>query len=121
MGHFAKVNKDNIVTQVIVTEWDFLDANPQLLQEGEKWVRTSYNTQGGVHLIGDNIPLRKNYAGIGFTYDEQKNAFIPPKPYNSWVLNEETCLWEAPVPFPQDTTETLVWDENTLNWVPMTY
>lgn len=121
MGHFAKVNKDNIVKEVIVAEWAFLDENPQLLQEGERWIRTSYNTYGGEHTLGNNTPLRKNYAGIGFTYDEQRNAFIPPKPYDSWLLNEDTCLWEAPVPYPQDSNEMLVWDEGTLNWVSIQF
>lgn len=115
MGHFAKVNQNNIVNELIVAEWDFLDANPQLLQEGERWIRTSYNTYGGTHILGNNIPLRKNYAGIGFTYDEQRNAFIPPKPYDSWVLNEETCLWVAPVSYPS-IGEFYVWDEEQLSW-----
>lgn len=116
MGHFAKINKENIVTEVILAEWDFLDANPQLLQDGEKWVRTSYNTYGGQHLTNDNIALRKNYAGIGFTYDEKRDAFIPPKPFNSWVLNENTCLWEAPFKMPEDGN-SYDWNEQIWSWV----
>jgi hypothetical protein len=90
MAHYAKV-QDGIVTQVIVAEpafFDtFVDSSP-----GE-WLQTSYNTQGGVHLNG-GAPLRKNYAGIGFTYDRVRDAFIPPKPEGGWTLNEDTCLWE---------------------------
>lgn len=88
MSHFAKI-ENNIVTQVIVAEEDFI-----LLLEG-KWIQTSYNTRGGKHP--ENKPLRKNYAGIGYIYDESRDAFIPPKPNDSWILNEETCLWELPV------------------------
>jgi len=116
MGHFAKVSANNVVNDVIKAEYDFIDNNPQLLQEGERWIRTSYNTQGGVHIIGDNIPLRKNYAGYGYTYDEIRDAFIPPKPYDSWVLNEETCLWEAPVAYPQDG-KLYKWEESVQSWV----
>lgn len=94
MGHFAKINSENVVTEVIVAEWDFLDANPQLLNEGERWIRTSYNTVGGVHILGNNIPLRKNYAGIGYKYDEYLDAFIAPKPEGDFVFNTETCTWE---------------------------
>jgi hypothetical protein len=110
MSHFAKVNT-GVVTQVIVAEADFfnsfVDSSP-----GE-WIQTSYNTQGGVHLLG-GIPLRKNYAGVGFTYDREKDAFIAPKPFNSWILNEDTCLWNAPIPMPEDGN--YVWDEPTLSW-----
>ena len=116
MGHFAKVDKDNYVKEVIVAEWDFLDEYPQLLNEGESWIRTSYNTIGGVHVLGNNIPLRKNYAGIGYFYDKSRDAFIPPKPFESWVLNEETCLWEAPIPMPTDGQ--YYWDESSLSWLP---
>ena len=78
------------------------------------WKKTSYNTVGGVHLLG-GTPFRKNYAGIGFTYDSQRDAFIPPKPYNSWILNEQTCTWEAPVAYPTDG-QRYSWNEETLNW-----
>ena len=112
MAHFAKV-VDGKVTQVIVAEPEFfetfVDTSP-----GE-WIQTSYNTQGGVHTQG-GTPLRKNYAGIGFTYDRQKDAFIPPQPYASWVLDEETCLWNAPVAHPNDG-KAYKWDEATTSWV----
>ena len=112
MGHFAKVN-NGIVEQVIVAEPEFfttfVDSSP-----GE-WIQTSYNTSGGVHKNG-GTPLRKNFAGIGFTYDRTKDAFIPPKPFNSWLLNETTCLWEAPTPMPQDD-KVYNWDEATTSWV----
>ena len=78
------------------------------------WKQTSYNTKGGVHLSG-GTPLRKNHAGIGFTYDEDRDAFIPPKPFNSWVLNEDTCNWEAPIAYPQDGNKYR-WKEQTLSW-----
>jgi hypothetical protein len=112
MAHFAKVN-NGIVEQVIVAEPEFfttfVDSSP-----GE-WIQTSYNTSGGVHKLG-GTPLRKNFAGIGFTYDRTKDAFIPPKPFNSWLLNETTCLWEAPTPMPQDD-KSYRWDEPTTSWV----
>ena len=111
MGHFAKV-VDGKVTQVIVAEPEFfttfVDSNP-----GE-WIQTSYNTQGGVHQLG-GTPLRKNYAGIDYTYDRIRDAFIPPQPYPSWILNEDTCLWSSPIPRPDDG-KLYVWNEETLNW-----
>jgi len=108
MAHYAKVT-NGIVTEVNVAEEGFFDNSP------DTWIQTSYNTFGGTHLLG-GTPLRKNYAGIGYTYDEQRDAFIPPKPYNSWVLNEETCQWGAPVPRPEDD-KRYKWDESTQNWV----
>ena len=91
MGHFAKI-VNGVVTQVIVAEPEFfetfIDSSP-----GE-WIQTSYNTHGGQHPEGR--PLRKNFAGVGFTYDKDRDAFIPPKEDDSWVLNEETCQWEEP-------------------------
>lgn len=111
MGHFAKVN-NGIVEQVIVAEPEFfenfIDTSP-----GE-WVQTSYNTHGGVHSDG-GTPLRKNYAGVGYTYDHARDAFIPPKPYASWTLNEETCLWDAPVAMPTDG-KPYQWNEATQAW-----
>ena len=111
MAHFAKV-VDGKVTQVIVAEPEFFDTFVDSTP-GE-WIQTSYNTRGGEHTQG-GTPLRKNYAGIGFTYDEQRDAFIPPKPYASWSLNEETCLWEAPVAYPNDGKK-YVWNETNKNW-----
>ena len=111
MSHFAKVT-DGIVTQVIVAEPEFfttfVDSSP-----GE-WVQTSYNTRAGQHPEGR--PLRKNYAGIGYTYDPARDAFIPPKPFPSWVLNEETCLWESPTPYPQDG-KAYIWEEESKTWI----
>ena len=78
------------------------------------WKQTSYNTVGGVHNKG-GIPFRKNHAGIGYTYDEDRDAFIPPKPFNSWILNEQTCLWESPIPMPQDNNK-YNWNEINQNW-----
>jgi hypothetical protein len=113
MSHFAKV-EDGIVTQVIVIEQDVLNTghwgDPSL------WVQTSYNTQGGQHRLG-GTPLRKNYAGMGYTYDAGRDAFIPPKPFDSWVLNEETCLWNAPIAMPVEDGKRYVWDETTVNWI----
>ena len=112
MAHFAKVN-NGIVEQVIVAEPEFFDTFVD--SSPGQWIQTSYNTRGGVHTLG-GTPLRKNYAGIGFTYDATKDAFIPPKPYASWTLNEDSCLWEAPVAYPDDG-EIYVWDETTTAWV----
>ena len=112
MAHFAKVN-NGIVEQVIVAEPEFfttfVDSSP-----GE-WIQTSYNTYGGIHKNG-GTPLRKNYAGIGFTYNRTNDAFIPPKPFNSWVLDEQTCLWNAPVSYPTDDKH-YSWDEATTSWI----
>lgn len=107
MAHFAKI-KDDIVEQVIVAEADFIAG-----LDGE-WIQTSYNTRGGQHPEGR--PLRKNYAGVGYTYDRVRDAFIPPQPFASWSLNENTCLWEAPVPYPDDG-KIYHWDEETTSWV----
>lgn len=115
MSHWAKV-ENGIVVQVNVVEDDFIQANPD--RYTGLWVKTSYNTYGGVHKLG-GTPLRKNYAGIGYTYDEQRDAFIPPKPFESWTLNEETCLWESPIPYPQDD-KTYIWDEEQQNWKEVT-
>jgi hypothetical protein len=115
MAHFAKV-QNGLVTQVIVAEPEFfetfVDTSP-----GE-WVQTSYNTHGGQHTLG-GTPLRKNYAGIGYTYDKVRDAFIPPKPYQSWILDEDTCLWNAPVAYPTDSLP-YKWDELTLSWIEIT-
>jgi hypothetical protein len=109
MSHFAKV-ENGTVTQVIVAEQDVIDSGIF----GHGWVQTSYNTHGGQHPEGR--PLRKNYAGIGYTYDEQRDAFIPPQPYPSWTLVEDTCQWTAPVLYPADG-KMYNWDEATLSWI----
>jgi hypothetical protein len=115
MAHFAKV-VDGKVSQVIVAEKEFFDTFVDS-SPGE-WIQTSYNTHGGVHATG-GTPLRKNYAGIGFTYDRTKDAFIPPQPFASWVLDENTCLWNAPVAIPTDG-KIYNWDEATTSWVEVT-
>tara|TARA_S200002703_G_scaffold3696_1_gene5215 strand:- start:1343 stop:1714 length:372 start_codon:yes stop_codon:yes gene_type:complete len=118
MAHYAFLNMQNIVTEVIVgkdetdgpTNWEIHYGN---FRE-QVCKRTSYNTRGGVHANG-GTPFRKNYAGIGYTYDETRDAFIPPQPYDSWTLNETSCLWEAPVSYPTDG-EQYEWNEETTTW-----
>lgn len=111
MAHYAKV-EGNLVTQVVVVAEDYLDefvaANPG------RWLKTSYNTYAGKHALG-GVPLRKNYAGLGYTYDEIRDAFIPPMVFASWVLNEETCQWEPPAPYPSDGL-TYAWNESIRGW-----
>lgn len=111
MSHFAQIDENNIVLQVIVAEQDFIDSG--VVGDPSRWIQTSYNTYAGQHPEGR--PLRKNYAGIGYSYDPTRDAFIPPKPFNSWILNEETCLWEPPIPSPTDNN-LYMWDENLQNW-----
>lgn len=111
MGHFAKV-VSGTVTQVIVAEPEFFDTFVDS-SPGE-WIQTSYNTYGGEHRLG-GTPLRKNYAGIGYTYDQTRDAFIPPKPFPSWTLDEETCLWNPPVALPNDGKH-YTWNESTQQW-----
>jgi hypothetical protein len=122
MAHFAKLGVGNIIEQVIVisndiatTEQAGVDFINKLYNTRDVWKQTSYNTLAGVHLLG-GTPFRKNYAGIGFQYDQQRDAFIPPKPnFPSWTLNEDTCQWEAPVAYPIDDNR-YVWNESTLTW-----
>jgi hypothetical protein len=115
MAHFAKI-ENNIVTKVIVAEQSFFDSFVD--DSPGTWIQTSYNTIGGQHLLG-GTPLRKNYAGVGFTYDSTKDAFIPPKRFNSWTLNETTCLWEPPVAMPSDGKK-YEWNETTTAWDEVT-
>ena len=116
MSHFAKLDDNNIV--VFVTrgrqEDDGLEAELSA-RTGDRYVQTSYNTRAGIHLLG-GTPFRKNFAGIGFIYDEQRDAFIPPKPFDSWVLNETTCCWEPPIQYPTDGGN-YDWDETTQTWI----
>jgi hypothetical protein len=116
MAHFAQLNENNIVIQVITAGDEYEETGEELYAQivGGMWKRTSYNTTGGVHSNG-GTPFRKNYAGIGYTYDEIRDAFIPPKPFESWILNEYTCLWESPIPYPNET-EFYYWDESTISW-----
>jgi hypothetical protein len=119
MAHYAFLDENNIVTEVIVgkhegeegVDWEVHYGNFR----GQLCKRTSYNTHGNVHS-GIGTPYRKNYAGIGYTYDASRDAFIPPKPFASWVLNETTCLWNAPVAYPTDG-KRYTWDEATTSWV----
>ena len=127
MAHFAKINQNNIVVTVNVVhnnellidgvenEQKGIDFLNTLFNTNDNWKQTSYNTQGGVHKLG-GTPFRKNYAGVGFTYDESRDAFIAPQSYPSWTLNEDTCNWEAPVARPDDG-ENYRWNEETTNWV----
>jgi len=126
MGHYAKIVNGKVV-KIIVAKQDFIsnynDGEPELTKHPSSWIKTSYNTRGGIHYQPNtNVPsedqsksLRKNYAGIGYAYDEVRDAFIPPQPFDSWTLNEDTCLWEPPVAHPGDG-KIYKWDESILNW-----
>ena len=124
MAHFAKLDANNVVIFVTVGRDEDEGKEAELTaRTGDVYKQTSYNTRGGVHYGQDGQPsadqskaLRKNYAGLGYTYDAVRDAFIPPKPFNSWVLNETTCLWDAPVPYPTDGSH-YTWDETTTSWV----
>lgn len=119
MAHYAFLDENNIVTEVIVgkdegeegIDWEAHYGNFR----GQVCKRTSYNTLAGNHLNG-GVPYRKNYAAIGYTYDNDRDAFIPPKQFNSWVFNENTCQWEPPIPYPIDD-KMYYWDEETISWV----
>ena len=119
MSHFAEIDNDGKVLRVIVAEQDFIDSGT--VGDASNWVQTSYNTRSGVHYDPNSktpdgeIALRKNYAGVGYTYDTSRDAFISPKPYPSWVLNEGTCQWNAPVDYPDDG-EIYRWKEDTISW-----
>lgn len=124
MAHFAKLNAENYVIFVTVARDEDENREVEISQQtGEIYKRTSYNTRGGIHYQSDNNTrsidqskaFRKNYAGIGYYYDEIKDAFIPPKPFPSWILNEDTCLWDSPVPYPNDG-KMYRWNEDILNW-----
>ena len=118
MAHFAEIDAEGTVLRVLVVADAQEDRGQEFLATdlglGGTWKKTSYNTVGGVHSNG-GTPYRKNYAGIGFKYDNALDAFIPPKPYASWDLNEDTCLWEAPTPMPTDD-KMYAWDEDTTSW-----
>jgi len=120
MAHYALLDLDNVVTNVIVGKDEGTDSinweTHYGLIAGQNCRRTSYNTWKGKHSNG-GIPFRKNFAGVGFTYDYKRDAFIPPKPFPSWQLNEETCHWEPPVPMPDDKRFPWSWDEPTLTWI----
>jgi len=124
LAHFAKLDSNNVVIFVTVGRDEDNGKEAELTaRTGDVYKQTSYNTRGGVHYQADGTPsadqskaFRKNYAGLGYTYDAGRDAFIPPKPYNSWVLNETTCLWDAPVAMPTDG-KRYSWDEATTSWV----
>jgi hypothetical protein len=120
LSHFAKV-LDGKVIQIIVAEPDFFDTFVD--SSPGQWIQTSYNTRGNVHYGADGQPdggiaLRGNYAGIGYTYDQQNDVFVAPQPYASWTLDQATWLWSAPVPYPDDNQQ-YVWDEATVSWKPV--
>jgi len=126
MSHFARLDENNIVTYVIKARQESDGMEDEFTEQtGEVWKQTSYNTRGGVHYT-DGAPsedqrkaLRKNYAGVGYSYDPERDAFIPPKPFESWVLDEDTCLWEAPVAYPEDGA-AYSWDEESGAWIEVT-
>jgi hypothetical protein len=130
MAHFAILKTGNIVEKVIVvsndvatTEQDGINFLRNIFKDQHlPVIQTSYNTHGGIHKLG-GIPFRKNYAGIGYTYDAERDAFIPPKPFNSWILNESTCNWESPIPLPNDSSidRRYSWNEETKNWDLVTF
>ena len=129
MASFAKIGLNNKVIEVLSVVNEVLHDSNGIEQEVNGidfltkltgyplWIQTSYNTKGGVHN-NNGIPLRKNHAGIGYIYDETRDAFIPPKPFNSWILNESTCNWEAPIPIPNDVSidKQYIWNESIINW-----
>jgi hypothetical protein len=126
MASFAKIGLNNKVIEVLsVHNNELLDADGveqevngidflTKLTGWSIWKQTSYNTRGGQHIKG-GTPFRKNHASVGYTYDEDKDAFIPPKPYSSWILNETSCLWEAPVIYPEDGNR-YIWNEDNQTW-----
>ena len=122
ISHFAEIDENNIVTRVLVVGDDQEHRGQEFLADdldlGGTWLKTSYNTQGGIHTLG-GTPFRKNYAGIGYSYDAERDAFIPPKPYASWLLNEETCNWNAPVEMPVEEGKFFTWDEDSTSWVEL--
>jgi len=119
MSHFAYVDENNVVTNVLVIEQDVIDTGA--FGDPARWIQTSYNTMGGVHYGPDGLPdggtpFRKNFAGIGFIYDPVRDAFMAKQPYPSWLLDEDTCQWVPPTPYPSDGN-LYTWDEETLSWV----
>jgi hypothetical protein len=120
MSYFAQIDENNIVTDVISAEQDFIDTLPN----PSSWIKTSYNTKGGVHYGADGNPdggiaLRKNFAGIGFLYNQTLDAFIPKSQFPSWILVEDSCTWHPPVPYPNDG-KLYMWNESIINWIEVT-
>jgi hypothetical protein len=122
MSHFAEIDNENIVQRVHVVDQDFIDSGK--LGDASMWIQTSYNTRGGVHYAPDSntpdngVALRKNYAGIGYTYDSTRDAFYSPQPYPSWTLDDDTCQWNAPTAYPDDG-KIYIWDEDNTQWKEM--
>lgn len=116
MAHFAKVENGVVTAVLVIPDEEEHQGEAYLNALGlfGRWIQTSYNTYAGSHPEG--VPLRKNYAGIGFAYDETRDAFIPPQPFSSWTVDDETCLWQPPVPYPDDG-ENYEWDEENQVWV----
>jgi len=119
MAHFAEIDENNIVTRVLVVDNEQEDRGQEFLATdlglGGTWIKTSYNTIAGTHSNG-GTPLRKNYAGIGYTYDSVRDAFYAPKPFASWILDEDTCTWNAPTPMPVEEGKFFRWNEDTTSW-----
>jgi hypothetical protein len=119
MSHFAEINSDNIVQRVIVADQAFIDSGA--VGDANNWIQTSYNTRGGVHYAPNSqtpdggVALRKNYAGIGYTCDASRDAFYAPQPFASWILDDDTCQWNAPVTQPDDG-KMYNWDEENTQW-----
>lgn len=126
MAHWSKINDDNVVTQIFITDDNDKAFHQQWLTDtyGGRWIETSFNTFAGVHTdpethvqtTDSTKAFRKNYGGIGYTYDDARDAFIPPKRFASWILDEETCVWVPPIAKPDDG-QTYRWDEQTVSWV----
>jgi hypothetical protein len=120
MAHFAEIDDNNIVLRILVVDNEHQDRGSDYLSIdcalGGRWVQTSYNTIGGIHL-SSGTPFRKNFAGVGMIFDEARDAFYVPQPYPSWVLNEDTCEWEAPLPLPTPHPECYSWEEDTQEWL----
>ena len=120
MGHYAEINSENIVTRVIVADQEFIDSGA--VGDANNWIQTSYNTRGGKHYdpnshtLDGGIALRKNYAGKGYTYDATRDAFYTQQPFASWSLDNNTCQWNAPTPYPDDD-KRYSWDEDNTEWV----
>jgi hypothetical protein len=120
MSHFVEINSENIVTNVIVAEQEYIDSGA--VGDASNWVQTSYNTKGGIHYAPNSntpdggVALRKNYAGIGHTYDATRDAFYAPQPYPSWTLDNDKCQWEPPTARPDDD-KWYSWDEDNTEWV----
>lgn len=112
MSHYARIDQNNIVQEVIVAEQS--EINTGAFGDPSRWIQTSYNTRGGQHLLG-GTPLRKNYAGIGFLYDPERDAFIEPRPAGDWIFNDDTCLWQRPIPYPEDG-QLYRWNDDTHAW-----